>query len=65
MFSEGPHSNDIALLKIKLNESTTGGITCNSHVHIICLPETNIRSKDVGDWCTVSGWGTQTRELMR
>ncbi|XP_065203978.1 urokinase-type plasminogen activator-like, partial [Planococcus citri] len=56
---EGPHSNDIALLKIHhSNSSHSGGFTCNSHVQSICLPEMNIRSKDVGDWCTVSGWGT-------
>ncbi|XKL59013.1 hypothetical protein PGB90_000029 [Kerria lacca] len=57
---EGPHSNDIALLKIKNTTGTINGIMCNSHVQTICLPEGHIRSKDVGDWCTVSGWGTQT-----
>lgn len=64
LIAEGPHSNDIALLKIHAgNSSVNEGISCNSHVQSICLPEMNIHSKDVGDWCTVSGWGTGMRKF--
>lgn len=53
----GPHSNDIAIIKVK--DTSDGGIQFNTHVQPICLPDTLSRRADVGDWCTVTGWGAQ------
>ncbi|XP_022187033.1 serine protease 27 [Nilaparvata lugens] len=56
----GPHSNDIALIKVKaVNDN---GFTFNSHVQPICLPEEDSQIAGVGEWCTVTGWGAQKPE---
>ena len=55
----GPYSNDIGLIKVRaLSE---GGISFNSHVRPICLPELQAKGA-TGSWCSVTGWGAQRRE---
>lgn len=56
--SDGPHSHDIAVLKI--NSLNSKGVKFDTHVQPICLPEYYTKSNDV-DWCTVTGWGAQKR----
>ncbi|XP_025420684.1 trypsin-1-like isoform X1 [Sipha flava] len=58
---DGPHSHDIAILKI--NAFNSNGIKFDSHVQPICLPEYYTKSNDV-DWCTVTGWGAQKQDDM-
>ncbi|XP_014239480.1 serine protease 33-like isoform X2 [Cimex lectularius] len=53
---DGPHSNDIALIKVKATSET--GIDFNKFVQPICLPESDIGPSE-GEWCTVTGWGAQ------
>jgi hypothetical protein len=58
--ADGPYSNDIGLIKVRaLSE---GGISFNSHVRPICLPELQAKGA-TGSWCSVTGWGAQRREL--
>ncbi|XP_023703024.1 serine protease 30 [Cryptotermes secundus] len=55
----GPYSNDIGLIKVRaLSE---GGISFNSHVRPICLPELQAKGA-TGSWCSVTGWGAQRPE---
>ncbi|KAK9504979.1 hypothetical protein O3M35_009141 [Rhynocoris fuscipes] len=56
---DGPHSNDIALIKVKA--SSESGIDFNSFVQPICLPENSLTPQE-GEWCTVTGWGAQKRD---
>lgn len=56
MFADGPHSHDIAILKIKPINGK--GVKFDTHVQPICLPENNTNGVD---WCTVTGWGAQKR----
>ncbi|KAH9637605.1 hypothetical protein HF086_014769 [Spodoptera exigua] len=51
--TDGPHSNDIALVLVSRSGS---GVQFNSHVQPICLPDDGVTA---GKWCTVSGWGFQ------
>lgn len=60
-FPDGPHSNDIALIKVKA--SSESGIDFNSFVQPICLPENSLTPQE-GEWCTVTGWGTQKRKFI-
>lgn len=48
--SDGPYSNDIALIRLR------GTSYLNSHIQFICVPG---QSEEVttGEWCIVSGWG--------
>jgi hypothetical protein len=59
VISDGPHSNDIAVVLISRSGS---GVQFNSHVRPICLPEAN--SDISGKWCAVSGWGYQAGRLF-
>ncbi|XP_050520248.1 prostasin-like isoform X2 [Daktulosphaira vitifoliae] len=58
---DGPHSHDIAVLK--LHSANSKGVRFDSHVQPICLPEyhTNINE---ANWCTVTGWGAQKQDDM-
>lgn len=57
---DGPHSHDIAILKI--NPLNGKGVKFDSHVQPICLPEYYTKSDD-SDWiCTVTGWGAQKQD---
>lgn len=60
-FPEGPHSNDIALIKVKA--ISEGGIGFNTYIQPICLPGIQAKRAETGDWCTVTGWGAQKRRL--
>ncbi|KAF6213394.1 hypothetical protein GE061_011113, partial [Apolygus lucorum] len=53
---DGPHSNDIALIKVKA--SSEAGIDFNQFVQPICLPDSE-EGVNEGAWCTVTGWGAQ------
>ncbi|XP_069699799.1 serine protease 33-like [Periplaneta americana] len=55
----GPYSNDIGLIKVRA--LSDGGISFNSHVKPICLPELQAKST-AGSWCSVTGWGAQRPE---
>lgn len=55
--TEGPHSNDIALIKVRASEN---GIDFNNYVQPICLPD-EYQPNPEGQWCTVTGWGAQLR----
>jgi Trypsin. len=57
--SVGPYSNDIGLIKVRA--LSDGGISFNSHVRPICLPELQGKGT-TGSWCSVTGWGAQRRE---
>lgn len=57
LFTDGPHSHDIAILKI--NPINGKGVKFDTHVQPICLPEHNTNGRV--DWCTVTGWGAQLR----
>lgn len=58
----GPYSNDIGLIKVRA--LSDGGISFNSHVRPICLPELEAKGStgSTGSWCSVTGWGAQRRE---
>lgn len=57
----GPYSNDIAILKVRVNNAA--GISFNTHVRPICLPDRTDGDAEEflfpGRWCTVTGWGMQ------
>jgi hypothetical protein len=55
----GPYSNDIGLIKVRA--LSDGGISFNSHVRPICLPELQTKGA-TGSWCSVTGWGAQRRK---
>jgi len=59
--SDGPHSHDIAILKI--NSLNSKGVKFDTHVQPICLPDYYTKANDV-DWCTVTGWGAQKRMFL-
>ncbi|XP_066903437.1 trypsin-1 [Halyomorpha halys] len=52
---DGPHSNDIALIKVK--STNDAGIDFNNFVQPICLPDEHQPRE--GQWCSVTGWGAQ------
>lgn len=61
----GPYSNDIGLIKVQALSDV--GISFNSHVRPICLPELQAKGStgstgSTGSWCSVTGWGAQRRE---
>ena len=59
--SNGPYSNDIALIKVKTNSAA--GINFNSHVKTICLPTaSDLLNSEL--WCTVTGWGLQNGSFV-
>jgi hypothetical protein len=58
----GPYSNDIGLIKVRA--LSDGGISFNSHVRPICLPEVQAKGA-AGSWCSVTGWGAQRREYAK
>ena len=58
--TDGPHSNDIALIKVKATSES--GINFNKYVQPICLPSPNFDAISEGEWCVVSGWGAQKRK---
>lgn len=57
----GPYSNDISIIKVASNNDA--GISFNSHVKPICLPNRDEVLKS-GTWCSVSGWGAQIRKTI-
>lgn len=56
----GPYSNDIAILKVRINNAA--GINFNTHVRPICLPGQTEEFLFPGKWCTVTGWGMEHKD---
>lgn len=58
--TNGPYSNDIAIIKLKAH----AGIGFNTHVRPICLPDPYDKIP-VGTMCSVTGWGIQKAEDVK